>query len=305
MSADSTVYYVGCDSAFANALRGLLHTYAIEVRGHEHSDSFLTDLQSRGCVDCCLLIELENDPETLLGLLVARGCSCPTIVLTEVPDPQLRQQLIDAGATDLIDKPLISTYIYTRLAEVVPGAARMPRTAPSTMDLADGTQVTFRMMHPEDARIEQEFVTGLSDESRYLRFFSGIKELPAYMLEQLTNPEFPISYALIATITQGDSEREIGVARYAPTEEDGTAEFAVTVADQWHGHGIASQLMRGVIAAAAIGGIDRLEGVVLKENASMLGLAQSLGFSKAPSSGAGPSVVKVVKELRETDPAAS
>jgi acetyltransferase len=172
------------------------------------------------------------------------------------------------------------------------------------MELADGKLVTFRMMRPEDSQLYQEFVTGLSDQSRYLRFFSGIKQLPSYMLEELTNPKFPISYALIATIPEADGEREIGVARYAPTDDDRTAEFAVIVADEWQGHGIASQLMRAIITAAAIGGIKRIEGIVLMENAAMLGLAESLGFNKTSGSDAGPSIVRVVKDLKERKPEA-
>jgi FixJ family two-component response regulator len=299
MATDTIVYYVGSDNAFASTLQRLLTTYDIVVQCHQDSRDFLAATETRDLTYCCLLIELE---QSLLQTLSDNDFPCPMIVLTDTPDPQERQQLIEAGATDLIDKPLVSTYIYTRLAEIMPGAARMPSTPPSTMDLADGTQVTFRMMHPEDAEIEQDFVVGLSDQSRYLRFFSGIKKLPPYMLEQLTNPDFPISYALIATIVENEVEKEIGVARYAPTGDEGSAEFAVTVADEWQGHGIASQLMRGVIAAAAVGGIDRLEGIVLKENSSMLGLAKSLGFRKAPSSGEGPSVVRVIKDLREPEP---
>lgn len=305
MSSDTDVYYVGADHAFSKALHSLLQTYEISVESHPDSQSFLAGIEPGGPGDCCLLIELEQVDQPLLSALSQNDGRCPAIVLTDLPDPEDRQRLISAGAMDLIDKPLVSTYIYTRLAEVVPEATRLPSTPPSTMELADGTQVTFRMMHPEDAKIEQDFVIGLSEQSRYLRFFSGIRELPAYMLEELTNPVYPISYALIATILENGEEKEIGVARYAPTGDQGNAEFAVTVADEWQGHGIASQLMRGVMAAAAVAGVSRLEGIVLKENTAMLGLAQSLGFSKTPSSGAGPSVTRVIKNLREPEPSGS
>lgn len=304
MPAETIVYYVGSDKALADALRGLLQIYDIEVQSYDDGSSFLAALETSDTGECCLLIELEQALEPLLETLSLKECNCPTIVLTEVAEQQDREKLIEAGATDLVDKPLVSAYIYTRLAEIVPGASRMPRTPASTMELADGTLVTFRMMRPDDSQLYQEFVTGLSDQSRYLRFFSGIKQLPSYMLEELTNPKFPISYALIATIPEDNGEREIGVARYAPTDDDRTAEFAVIVADEWQGHGIASQLMRAVITAAAIGGLERIEGIVLMENAAMLGLAESLGFSKASGSDAGPSIVRVVKDLKERKPEA-
>jgi len=152
-------------------------------------------------------------------------------------------------------------------------------------------------MHPEDAGLQQEFVVSLSENSRYMRFFSGIKELPPYMLEKLTNLLFPFSYALMATNADKGAEQQIGVARYAPTEVAGVAEFAVVVADDWQGYGIASQLMRGLITAAAAGGIDRLEGLVLRENEPMLALMHNMGFVEAPEDSQEPSAVLLVKDL--------
>ncbi len=56
----------------------------------------------------------------------------------------------------------------------------------------------------------------IKDRSKHLRFFSVINELLPDMLERFTHHEYPISYALIATIMEGKSERQIGVARYMP-----------------------------------------------------------------------------------------
>ena len=207
----------------------------------------------------------------------------------------------DADAIDLVNKCMVDAYIFTRLSKILPGDTKLPETATSTMQLSDGSTVTLRMITPEDAGIEQQFVTALSERSRYLRFFSGLRTLPPFMLRRLVSTQFPASYALIATVADGDSERQIGVARYAPTEDEGVAEFAVVVADEWQGRGIASQLLRYIIAAATVAGLDTLEGLVLRENRGMLRLARKLGFDELPESGEGQSLVKVVKKLRRTD----
>ncbi len=117
------------------------------------------------------------------------------------------------------------------------------------------------------------------------------------MLEDFTHPHFPDTFALIATISKGNRETQIGVARYAPTAEDGVAEFAVVIADEWQGQGLATLLLSGISAAAAIAGVRRLEGVVLKENIAMLNLAIQQGFRHSHNQEGG-SVVRVVKELR-------
>ena len=147
----------------------------------------------------------------------------------------------------------------------------------SSVELKDGSRITIRVMRPEDAGIEQDFVRRLSARSKYLRFFSGLKQLSPRMLEKLTNPEYPESYALLAIASDGEQEQEISVARYAPTGSAGVAEFAVVVADEWQGLGVASLLLHGVIAAATVAGIGRLEGLVLRENDRMMKLSQSWG----------------------------
>ena len=171
------------------------------------------------------------------------------------------------------------------------------RSVPNQLKLGDGTEVTFRVIQPEDADIEQAFVKSLSTESRYSRFFSASKQLSPVMLLQFTHPNFPDTYALIATVIENGKENEIGVARYAAINDEGDAEFAVVVADAWQRQGIASHLLEGVTATASTAGFMKLEGLVLKDNRAMLGLASKQGFVRS-SVEDDPSVVRVVKDLR-------
>jgi RimJ/RimL family protein N-acetyltransferase len=63
---------------------------------------------------------------------------------------------------------------------------------------------------------------------------------------------------------------------YAPGSD--TCEFAVTVADDWHGLGLASRLLRTLIASATARGLHCMEGYVLAANTPMRRLATRLGF---------------------------
>lgn len=236
----------------------------------------------------------------LLAQLHGQNFRLPVIIVTDIADADIRAQARRFGAADVLEKPVMNAFLLARLKQLLPGAIDLAGAAPSTVKLRDGTPVTFRVMRPEDADIEQAFVRGLSDRSRYLRFFSNIKQLSPYMLERLTNPDYPKSYALMATVSGDDRERQIGVARYAPTELDGVAEFAVVVADDWQGHGIATHLLNGLTTAAAVAGIRRLEGLVLKENDAMQQLARALGFSISSRSH-DATTVRVVKSLGSPD----
>ena len=79
----------------------------------------------------------------------------------------------------------------------------------------DGKPVTIRTMQPSDRDIEQQFIRELSPLSRYYRFHTALRELSPYMLDRFTHVNYPDEMALIATVLDGDDEREIGVARYA------------------------------------------------------------------------------------------
>lgn len=150
-----------------------------------------------------------------------------------------------------------------------------------SLDIA-GTLVTIRTMQPSDRNIEQQFIRELSPLSRYYRFHSALRELTPYMLERFTHVNYPDEMALIATIPDGNDEREIGVARYARIPGADYAEIAVVVADAWQGKGIGSRLLIDLRGLARDAGIRHLEASILPENRRMQDLARKLGFSLSP-----------------------
>ena len=177
------------------------------------------------------------------------------------------------------------------------GIAMNPADFHFKTQLDDGMTVTIRPIRPDDAIIEQEFVRSLSPQSKFLRFFAPLKELSPAALKKFTQTNYPSDMALIATITEQDVEREIGVARYAPGTRDGWVEFAVAVADEWQGKGIATQLLRNLFNIAKEAGIRGIEGSILRENRQMLILAKELGFV-ARSNHEDTSVTYVHKDLQ-------
>jgi acetyltransferase len=144
---------------------------------------------------------------------------------------------------------------------------------------SDGTRVTIRSIQPEDREIERAFVRDLSFNSKYFRFFAPIKDLAPQLLDRFTQVDYPREMAFIATIQAGMAELQIGVARYTPGSSEGTAEFAVVVADNWHGRGIGRELLRHLFGVAEDAGLTRIEGTVLRANTNMLRLCRELGFT--------------------------
>jgi FixJ family two-component response regulator len=295
------IHVVDPDDSIGEALSALLETYQIAVRTYADAESFLKTDYIQNLDSSCLLIETSLPGLSGLSLLRElrdRHCKFPVIMLTDIASSEILAQARRLGATDVLEKPLMSSFLLDRLRVIFPGKPNPTPPLASTIDLPDGTRVTLRAMRPEDSDLEQAFVKGLSKRSSRLRFLSAIKELTPDMLERFTHPEFPGSYALIATTLESDKERQIGVARYMPTGVNSVAEFAVVVADKWQGLGLATYLLSGLTTTAAVAGITQLEGLVLNDNAAMLRLMKKLGFSVTRCSD-DATLVRVVKTLND------
>jgi len=145
--------------------------------------------------------------------------------------------------------------------------------------LSDGTPLHVRPIRPEDAELERTFVQGLSEQTRYFRFFYQLHELTPAMLARFTQVDYDRELALVAVDERGDARTIIGVARYIMSPDPESAEFAVVVADAWHGRGVAKMLMTRLIECAKGAGLKRLEGTVLRGNHNMLKFTAGLGFT--------------------------
>ncbi len=164
------------------------------------------------------------------------------------------------------------------------------------LQLKDGTRVLIRPIKPTDQQIEREFVKGLSDESRYFRFMSGLRELSETMLNRFTRIDYDREMALIAVICENNQETEIGVARYVVNADNVSCEFALAVADAWQRRGVGSILMGHLIAAARQRGLRLMEGSIAAGNDKMLALMAALGFRVRAEPG-NSSIRQAVKTL--------
>ncbi len=165
----------------------------------------------------------------------------------------------------------------------------------SRMQLPEGIDLVIRPIRPEDAEIEQAFVRGLSQESKYFRFVSALQELSPAMLARFTQIDYDREMALIAVLVEGRSETEIGVARYVINPDGESCEFALAIADAWQQKGIGYKMMEALMDIARDKGLKSMEGDVLTSNRNMLGLVSSLGF--VIGEGEEPTIKKVVKRF--------
>ena len=113
---------------------------------------------------------------------------------------------------------------------------------------------------------------------------------PSYSFPPDQTTPLPLSTEQIARLTQVDYEREmallavrpdgttVGVARLVREMDTGEAEFAVVVQGDAKGNGVASALMRHLLAWGRAKGVREVVGQVLADNAPMLAFIRKLGF---------------------------
>ncbi|MYN14105.1 GNAT family N-acetyltransferase [Pusillimonas sp. TS35] len=149
----------------------------------------------------------------------------------------------------------------------------------------DGQPWMLRPIRPEDAQPLQEFVRGLSDQSRYMRFVSMLRELTPRMLARYTRIDYDRELALVATVLTPNPEHRghpreqiIGFAHYLRNADGRGAEYALVIADAWQRRRLGSQLMGALIDAAKEQRLTYIDGLVLATNRPMLALMTHLGF---------------------------
>jgi acetyltransferase len=169
-----------------------------------------------------------------------------------------------------------------------------PSHLESQWRLDDATNVTIRPIRPEDAELEQEFVRGLSGETKYFRFVETLRELTPALLARLTQIDYDREMALLAVSETAGKETVLGIARYIANPDAESCEFALVVADQWQRKGLGRKLLASLLDAARAKGLKRMEGEVLAANQAMLRLVAGLGFTIAdnPEDPAGKRVIK-------------
>ena len=106
---------------------------------------------------------------------------------------------------------------------------------PVELPLRDGRRVTLRPVQPDDKFELQAFLKRLSEQSRYSRFMSSMRELSSPMLERAVNPESGRELQFVAVCEEGALPTIVGGARYSAAPGSKDCEFAFTVADEWQG----------------------------------------------------------------------
>ncbi|WP_175400048.1 bifunctional GNAT family N-acetyltransferase/acetate--CoA ligase family protein [Tsukamurella pseudospumae] len=142
---------------------------------------------------------------------------------------------------------------------------------------SDGGVVHLRPVVPDDADAMVEFHAGLSERTRYLRYFGPYPVMPPRDVARMTTVDHEQRVCLLAIL----GGKVIAVGLYEGLADAGkptSAEVAFVVADEHQGRGLGPILLEHLAGAAAENGFHRFEAEVLAENRYMVGVFKAAGY---------------------------
>ncbi len=160
------------------------------------------------------------------------------------------------------------------------------------ISIKNGQEVLLRPIRPEDEPLEAEMFEKLSRESVYYRFFGYVPKLSHKFLIRFTHIDYDRELAIVAEVEEQGKKMLAGVVRLVNDYGNRSAEFAIIVADPWHGQGLGNTMMDYMIDIARKRGLEKITAEALSSNKVMLGMFEKRGFEVTNKEG-GSYVVKL------------
>jgi RimJ/RimL family protein N-acetyltransferase len=123
------------------------------------------------------------------------------------------------------------------------------------------------------------YFENLSQPARYNRFMGAVSNFSRIVRDCLMPARSADYFTLVAEWREEGADIIIGEASYCFDRRSGSGEFAISVGDQFQGHGLGSSLLCALQSRAmSLGHLD-LFGETLKTNDEMKRLAKRAGFA--------------------------
>ena len=154
---------------------------------------------------------------------------------------------------------------------------RYPAHLETDVVLRDGGTVHIRPARPDDRERVEDYLIGLSDESRRLRFW-GVSVDISDVAARSVDVDHVDHLTLLAS-AGGAEGTVVGGAQYVREGAAHRAEVSVSIADALQGYGLGSILITHIAQAAQANGIDTFSAKVLPENHRMIDVFRRTGFA--------------------------
>jgi len=148
----------------------------------------------------------------------------------------------------------------------------------STEYLTDNRKITIRPVRESDGDHPEEIKSQFSDTSIQQRFLGYIPKISKKLIKSLTTIDYKCKMAVVAVSGTQAEEEIIGIARIACENEE-SVEFAIIIADEWQGKGLASILMDKMIQISRDLDYKTIHAYTFLNNSIMVNMLKKRNFS--------------------------
>jgi acetyltransferase len=153
-----------------------------------------------------------------------------------------------------------------------------PQHLEEEVELKDGQFCLFRPILPEDEPLLRDFISQVTKEDLYYRYFSEINEFTHDDLANMTQIDYDREMAIVAVRQHQGRPEIIGVTRAISDADNIDAEFSVLVRSDLKGLGMGRRLLEKMIRYTRHHGLQQLNGITMPHNRGMITLARKLNF---------------------------
>jgi len=143
--------------------------------------------------------------------------------------------------------------------------------------LKDGSRILLRPIKGDDVERWLDFISRLSDRTKYLRFHS-VPKLGREDAVRFCSVDYDNAFAFVAEVLRDRHRDIIAIGRYYRIPYKSSAEVAFVIEDAYQGKGIGTKLMEWLANVARDNGITTFEASVLAENREMMNVFKDYGF---------------------------
>ena len=183
------------------------------------------------------------------------------LALISIAHPKFREQLMKEA--------IEAKYLSASMADVEGKIMVGPKELRSTYLLPNGTQITFRAVHPTDAPRMRELFYALSQQTMYYRFMSSQKIVSRQQIRDFVYIDHRNDVSIVGTLPEAHGEEILALGNYYLDPKTNRAEVAFVVQDKWQRQGIGTFLLRFLARVARRNGIRGFTAEVLAENKGM------------------------------------
>ncbi len=178
----------------------------------------------------------------------------------------------------LLREAIDAKYVRKELAEVEGEIVIGPKELRTAYLLDDGTQITFRPIHPTDQEKMRDLFYALSQQTVYYRFMSRMKQLPQKQIQDFVYVDHRHEVVIVGTLPEAHGDEIIALAGYYLDPKTNRAEVAFIVRDKWHNKGIGKFMMKWLTGIARRNGIAGFTAETLQENKAMQAVFDHCGL---------------------------